>query len=156
MVEKKKWDKQLGKGREKIFEVRKIYNDITFLDTFLTPEFCAQYKLFGFDFNKQSGNYEIATRDFKKVKDKLLFNLTNFGQPFIEVRDANYGNRGELLLFHKHGGVDLRVDYAQQVLKNIYTIWRRPVLIETKMGDRLKIHSFDGKEHKELDSKEGV
>ena len=30
------WDKKLGLGREKIFEVRKHYNDVTFIDTFLT------------------------------------------------------------------------------------------------------------------------
>ena len=34
------WDKHLGLGRKKIFEVRRVHNDITFIDTFLTPEFC--------------------------------------------------------------------------------------------------------------------
>ena len=29
-------------GAQKIFEVRRIHNDVTFIDTFLTPEFCAQ------------------------------------------------------------------------------------------------------------------
>ena len=37
---KRNWDKKLGLGRQKIFEVRRIHNDITFIDTFLTPEFC--------------------------------------------------------------------------------------------------------------------
>src|SRR5205085_7843633 len=43
---KRKWDKQLGLGRQKIFEVRRIHNDITFIDTFLTPEFCVEHKMF--------------------------------------------------------------------------------------------------------------
>ena len=30
----------LGLGRKKIFEVRKLYNDVTFIDEFFTPEFC--------------------------------------------------------------------------------------------------------------------
>ena len=34
--ERKTWDKQLGLGRKKIFEVRKLYNDVTFIDEFLT------------------------------------------------------------------------------------------------------------------------
>ena len=34
VVERKHWDKQLGLGREKIFEVRKLYNDVTFIDEF--------------------------------------------------------------------------------------------------------------------------
>ena len=44
--EKKNWDKKLGLGRKKIFEVRKIYNDITFIDTFLTQEFCQENQLY--------------------------------------------------------------------------------------------------------------
>jgi len=30
------------------------------------------------------------------VKQKLLFSLTNWGQPFIFVQESNYKNRGEL------------------------------------------------------------
>ena len=33
---------------KKIFEVRRVHNDITFIDTFLTPEFCREHKLFSF------------------------------------------------------------------------------------------------------------
>ena len=56
------------------------------------------------------------SREFKKVKDKLLFRLTNFGQPFIYVEDGNFENRGELLLKHKHEGVDLKIDHARDTL----------------------------------------
>lgn len=156
MVEKHRWNRNLGLGRKKIFEVRKIYNDVTFIDTFLTPEFCVEHKLFAYEYNRQSSQYEIASREFAAVKRKLLMMLTNFGHPFIEVLNANYGNRGELLLYHRHEGIDLRVDYAREVLKNLYTIWKRPTLIETKVGDKLKIYSYDGKEHQEVDTKEGI
>lgn len=156
MVEKLRWNKNLGLGRDKIFEVRRIYNDVTFIDAFLTPEFCVRHKLFAFDYNKQSSEYVISSRDFKAIKDKFLFQLTNFGQPFIEVVDGNYGNRSELLLLHRHDGIDLKVDYAQEVLKNLFQIWHRPVLIQTKVDDKLKIYGFDGREHREYDTKEGV
>ena len=33
---RKNWDKKLSLGKEKIFQVRKIYNDITFVDEFFT------------------------------------------------------------------------------------------------------------------------
>ena len=33
------WDQRLGLGQKKIFEVRALYNDVTFIDEFLTPEF---------------------------------------------------------------------------------------------------------------------
>ena len=149
MKEKKNWDKQLGLGWEKIFEVRKLYNDITFIDTFLTPEFCQEHKLFTFSYNVSADQYEIASREFEKVKQKLLFQLTNFGKPIINVVDGNFKNRGDVLLSHTHDGVDLRVDYAQETLKNLYLVWRRPVHIETTYDGAKKLISFDGSSHTE-------
>jgi hypothetical protein len=102
------WDKNLGLGREKIFEVRKHYNDVTFIDTFLTAEFAMEQKLFVYGFNEKRNSWEILDREFRKVKNKLLSQLTNFGQPIIEVVDGNFENRGELLLAHKHDGQDLK------------------------------------------------
>jgi stage V sporulation protein R len=156
LVERKKWNRELGLGRNKIFEVRKVYNDITFIDEFLTADFCRLYKLFAFTYNPLSNRYEISDRDFKTVKQQLLTSLTNFGQPLIDVVDANCGNRGELKLLHQHAGVDLDIEYARETLKNLYAIWKRPVLIQTKINDSIKIHKFDGTDHKILDSKDGV
>ncbi|MBI2342462.1 MAG: SpoVR family protein [Deltaproteobacteria bacterium] len=149
LVEKARWDKNLGLGRQKMFEVRKIYSDITFIDEFLTPEFCRDQKLFMFAYNPSADQYEVASREFKKVKDKLLFQLTNFGHPIISVVNGNYKNRGELLLKHQHDGIDLRPDYAKETLKSLYKIWGRPVNIETISEDVPKILSFDGEEYKE-------
>ncbi len=150
MVAKKNWDLKLGKGREKIFEVRKLYNDLTFIDTFLTPQFCMEQKLFGFDYNKNKNTYEISTRDFQKIKQKLLFQLTNGGQPVISVYDANYKNRGELYLLHHHEGIDLRVDWLQVVLTNLHALWHRPVLIETKLDNNDRVYSYNGTEHSDF------
>lgn len=150
LVEKTRWDKKLGLGRQKVFEVRKLYSDITFIDEFLTPEFSMDQKLFTFAYNPGADQYEIASREFKKVKEKLLFQLTNFGHPIIAVADGNYKNRGELLLKHQHEGVDLRHDYSQETLKNLYKIWGRPVNIETIVENVPKILSFDGEEQKEF------
>ena len=95
---RRRWDKQLGLGRQKIFEVRRFHSDVTFIDTFLTPDFCRRHKLFSFKHNDQNETYEIESREFKKIKERLLFSLTNFGQPIIRVKDGNYRNRGELYL----------------------------------------------------------
>src|SRR4029078_10885558 len=82
MAVKRTWDRRLGLGKQKIFEVRKLYNDVTFSDEFFTLEFCHEQKFYAFGFNERSGNWEIESREFKKVKDKLLFRMTNHGQPF--------------------------------------------------------------------------
>jgi stage V sporulation protein R len=141
------WDQQLGLGREKIFEVRRVHNDITFIDTFLTPEFCKEHKLFSFAFHDQAGQYVIESREFDKIKKRLLFSLTNFGKPVILVVDGNYRNRGELLLRHDFSGVELRLDQAKDTLANLQFIWARPVHLQTIVDGKPTLLSYDGTEH---------
>lgn len=141
---RKNWDLSVGLGREKIFEVRKHYNDVNFIDEFLTPDFVAEQKLYSFGFNERNDRWEIETRQFEEVKQKLLFRLTNAGQPIICVEDANAHNQGVLSLRHGHDGFDLRMDYAQEVLRNIYRIWRRPVELFSKTEDKEFVLRFDG------------
>lgn len=145
--EKRNWVKDTGLGRQKVFEVRRVYSDVMFLDEFLTLELCADMKLFTFEFNGDAERYEIASRQFQEIKTKLLTSLTNFGEPEIEVVDANYGNRSELLLKHTHTGVDLKMDYAQDALRNLYKIWKRPVNLETIVDERPTVLGFDGTDH---------
>jgi stage V sporulation protein R len=132
---KRHWDTGLRQGRDKIFEVRKIHNDVTFIDSYLTEDFCRQQKLFTFAMNDKSQAYEIQSREFRKVREMLLFQLTNHGRPFIYVKNGNHANRGELLLWHRYEGVELKRDYAEDTLKNLEMIWGRPVHIETVMAE---------------------
>ncbi len=141
------WDKKLGLGRKKIFEVRRLHTDVSFIDEFLDEEFAEQQKLFGYRFDKNSGNWIIDTREFREVKQRLLFQLTNFGQPIIDVVDMNHANRGELLLVHRHEGVDLQLDWAQATMEALHRIWTRPILVRTVAGEKHTILRYDGKEH---------
>lgn len=150
--ERKEWDKQLGLGREKIFEVRRVHNDLTFIDSFLTLDFCRQHKLFKFGYNQGTEYYEIETRAFPQVKRQLLQSLTNLGRPQISLVDANHRNRGELMLEHEFTGVELQVDYARATLENLHRIWSRPVHLRTALEEVETILSFDGHEH---DSQQG-
>lgn len=142
--EQRNWNRKLGLGREKIFEVRRFYNDVTFIDEFLTEDFCREHGLFTYNYNRSTGMYEVETRDFKKVKEKLLFLLTNCSRPIIETIDGNYMNRGELYLVHKHEGVDLKLDWARDVLNQLSRIWTRPVHLETVVQGKLRVFTADG------------
>lgn len=143
------WNKDLGLGRDKLFEVRRLYNDITFIDEFLTEDFARRNNMFSYIFNQKSGQWEIESREFKKIKQRLLDQLTNFGQPFIYVKDGNFKNRSELLLHHKFDTVELRVDYARGVLQALHRIWKRPVNIETVFDGKGVLLTFDGRDHTE-------
>jgi stage V sporulation protein R len=145
--EKRHWDLRLGLGKGKLFEVRAMYNDVTFIDEFLTEDFALENKLFSFGWSNRNERFEIDSREFREVKEKLLAQLTNFGNPFIFVEDANFDNRGELLLTHDHRGVDLRADYAKETLSALVRIWRRPVVTHTLVDGKKTLLRFDGKEH---------
>src|SRR5690606_11060941 len=145
---KAEWDTGEMKGQEKIFEVRRHYNDVTFIDEFLTPDFVRKHGMFAYDYNAMTGQYVISDRDFRAVKEKLLFMLTNYGQPWIELVDANYLNRGELVLAHRYEGVPLKLDHARETLENVQQLWKRPVHLETYVDDEPVVMSFDGTEHK--------
>jgi stage V sporulation protein R len=144
--ERKNWNKKTNLGRQKIFEIRKFYNDVTFIDEFLTEDFCVRNKMFVYKFNKRTNQFEIDTTDFKAIKAKLLFHMTNFGQPIVRIQDANFENRGELLISHLWEGVDMQPDFMSATLKNLYALWARPVNLMTVMDNENTLFRFDGNE----------
>jgi spore cortex formation protein SpoVR/YcgB (stage V sporulation) len=86
----------------------------------------------------------ISTREFNQIKQALLFQFTNGGKPVIELVDSNFANRSELLLRHRHVGVDLRWDWAKEVLESLTLLWRRPVRLETIRKDKPTRLGHDG------------
>ena len=146
--QKRIWNKESGLGRKKIFEVRKVHNDLSFLDTFLTKDFAIKNKLFNYKFDPNQKVYYISDRDFKKIKKNLLSQLTNGGNPIIEVINGNYENKGELYLKHVYEGIPLKVDYAIETLRNLFTIWTRPVNLETIHKNREIIWRIEEKNGK--------
>jgi len=144
---KRRWDTGLGEGRKKIFEVRHTYNDVTFVDTFLTPEFCREQKLFTYAFNPQTGRRELTGRDFGEIKARLLQQLANGGQPIIEVTEGNFGNRGELVLTHRYDDLEIDMNMAAQTMEHVHRIWTRPVHIEAVVEGKPVRLSYDGEKH---------
>mgnify|MGYP002619895801 CR=1 FL=1 len=129
--ERERFDLQLGLGRQKMFQVRALYNDISFLDEFLTPDLVERQRLYNFGYDPRSRSWRIETREFENVKRRIIDGLTNFGNPLIAVRDANFRNSAQLLLSHRYTDAPLRADYAEKVLTNLYQLWKRPVWVET-------------------------
>ncbi len=148
MAAKASWDTKAGLGRQKIFEIRRNYNDVTFIDEFLTEEFCREHKMFVYKFNKRTNQYEIDNRDFSTIKKKFLFQITNLGQPIISVVDGNFKDQGELLMTHLFEGVEMQASYMQATMENIFQLWRKPVNLATVMDGEGRIYSYNGEEFK--------
>jgi len=139
--EKERYDDKSMKGRAKIFEVRRIYNDVNFIDEFLTEEFAERHRMYRFRRDPQSGEVRVASRDFEQIKKALLARITNMGQPYIYVADGNYRNRGELYLSHQWNGLDLDAAKAWEVLRAIRAIWGRPVHLQARIDDEMSLFS---------------
>jgi stage V sporulation protein R len=143
--QKENWDLKLGLGRQKIMEVRKLNNDLSFIANYLTQEFCEDHKLFTFSQNRVTGDYVIRSKEFEKVREQLIKQLVNSGRPSIHIQDANYQNRGEMLLKHNFESDSLREDYAQGVMQNLFSIWGKPIHLETQVKTRNVRFTFDEK-----------
>jgi stage V sporulation protein R len=141
------WDTGAGLGDQKLFEVRRIHNDITFIDAYLDEDFCHDHKLFIYDYDRRNNRYVISNRNFAEIKHQLLSQLTNFGQPIICVKEGNFKNRNELLLEHLHEGTDLKHDFTLECLRNLFKIWQRPVHLDTIIEDVKRRVTFDGSNH---------
>jgi stage V sporulation protein R len=143
---RRRWDTKDGAGLKKVFEVRRLYNDVTFLDTFLTPDFIHAEKLYVYGRDPRTGQRVILDREPASVKRKMLQQFTNMGHPVIQAVDDNFDNRGELYLVHRAEGTGLREDFARETLRALYRLWTRPVHVETVVEQSRVLWSYDGKE----------
>ena len=141
--EKRAFDDKSMKGRDKIFEVRRIYNDVNFIDEFLTPEFVEKHQMYQFRRDPNNGEIRVVTRDFNRVKQTLLARLTNMGQPFIYVVDGNYLNRGDLYLAHQYSGIEIDCAKALEVLRALRAIWGRPVHLQAIIREEMTRITID-------------
>jgi len=129
--EKENWDKNLGLGKEKVFEVRKLYNDVTLIMEFFTPEFCEKYEFFEWK-KYPNGEYKIESKDSEKIKNKLVSRYMNGGLPDIRLVDPNHKNKGIMLLQHRWNGRTLHDAYLKPVLESLRALWKNDVYLSTK------------------------
>jgi len=147
--ERKTLGRKGGEGREKIFEVRELDNDVSFLRNYLTEELCEELDLFVFELVDED-EWKITEKRWQRVRDQLVANMTNFGFPYLQVADGDYNGNRELYLKHSFEGTELDMRYARKALEHVYTLWGRPVHLETVVDDDTSVLSYDGEEHREV------
>lgn len=135
-------------GREKIFEVREMENDISFLRNYLTEELCEELDLFVFELIDEE-EWTITEKRWERVRDQLVSNMTNFGFPYIVVEDGDYDDNRELYLKHRFEGAELDENYARKTLEHVFTLWGRPVHLETTVEEEIRVFHYNGEEHYE-------
>jgi stage V sporulation protein R len=146
--EQKRFGRKGGEGREKIFEVRELENDVSFLRNYLTEELCEELDLFVFELVEEE-EWTITEKRWEKVRDRLVSNMTNFGFPYLEIIDGDYNGNRELYIKHRYEGTELDMRYARKALEHVHKLWGRPVHLETIVDDESSVLHYNGDEHEE-------
>ncbi len=131
-----------GEGRKKLFEIREMEGDISFLRNYLTKELVEELDLYLYQ--KRGNEWVIVEKDWEKVRDQLVQSRVNGGFPYIIVENGDYQNNGELYLYHHYEGIELDIKYLEKTLPYIYKLWGRMVHLETIIEDRSVLFSYDG------------
>ncbi|OHA04347.1 MAG: hypothetical protein A3J58_03125 [Candidatus Sungbacteria bacterium RIFCSPHIGHO2_02_FULL_52_23] len=126
-------------GRQKLFEVRRTEDDISFLRNYLTIELMEELKLFTYGRPcahppgqrcPQCESVVITSRDQEAILESLLAPRYNYGVPRIVIRDV-VGNA----LYLEHLDRDttfLDREFAAQTLTYMTELWKHHVALTTK------------------------
>jgi stage V sporulation protein R len=145
-LEKENWDVHFNKGCEKIMEVRRTHMDWFFIDEFLNREVVEDLQLYIY-LESDKGSHvdlELKETNWRQVKRLMVQSLMNWGIPRILVVDGNYQNSSQLYLKHEYEGLPLDDEYCRKTLGHIYSLWGRPVYLESRnpSNDTLKAIYF--------------
>lgn len=118
-------------GTQKMFEVREVETDLSFLRNYLTEALVEKLDLYLYQ--KVVDRWEVShnAQDWERVRDGIVALYANCGFPYIYAEQHDYGKRGELFLRHGFEGVELDPEYLRRTLPHLHHIWGRPVHLET-------------------------
>ena len=141
---KENWDIPTNLGKEKIFEVRKYYDDLTLIHEFFTEDFCRKQEYFHWK-KYPNGEIRLENRDYKKIKNTLMRRHLNGGLPDIKLTEPNYDGRGIMMLQHESDGRGLYEPYIGDVLCSLRAIWNNDVMLATNDDkNKERIYYCDG------------
>ncbi len=140
--EQEKFGRKPGMGHQKIFEVREVENDVSFLRNYLTEELIKDLDLYLY--KKEGDEWIIVEKNWEKVRDGIVASMTNFGYPYLVVDNGDYRGNRELYIKHVFEGQELDLLYAEKTLQYVYQIWGRPVHLETVYDGKRILLSYDG------------
>ncbi|CCQ94895.1 involved in spore cortex synthesis (stage V sporulation) [[Clostridium] ultunense Esp] len=143
--ERRRFHRLPGKGRQKIFEVRELDSDLSFLRNYLTKDLVEEMDLY--IYAKQGSEWTITDKNWENVRDLLVASRVNGGFPYIAVEDGDYNRNGELLLAHYYEDLELDVKYIEKTLPYVYTLWGRPVHLITVIENKEVLFTYDGKKN---------
>ncbi|MEE8291193.1 MAG: SpoVR family protein [Candidatus Tectomicrobia bacterium] len=140
----KRWDSMHASGetaltgRQKLFEVRRTEDDMSFLRNYLTVELVEKLALFAYGTPcthppgqrcPRCQDIVITSREHEAVLDALLTPRYNYGVPYIAITDVVNN-----VLYLKHVNCDVSYldrSYANQTLAYMTELWQHPAHLLT-------------------------
>jgi stage V sporulation protein R len=134
--------RQPGGGLQKIFEIREMESDVSFLRNYLTEDLVKELDLYLY--KKEGDEWVIVEKNWEKVRDGIVTSLNNFSSPYLVVDNGDYHGNRELYLVHVFEKQELDMNYAEKTLQHVYVLWGRPVHLETVYDGKKILLSYDG------------
>ncbi|HEX4205603.1 MAG TPA: SpoVR family protein [Ktedonobacteraceae bacterium] len=140
--EQERLARKSGHGKAKMFEVRELDNDVSFLRNYLTEDLIKDLDLYLY--RKEGDEWVIVEKNWQKVRDGIVASMTNFSYPYLVVDDGDYRGNRELYIKHLFEGQELDLIYAEKTLQHVFTLWGRPVHLETTYDGKRILLTYDG------------
>jgi len=140
--EQERLGRKPGMGRQKIFEVRELENDVSFLRNYLTEDLIKDLDLYLY--KKEGDEWVIVEKNWQKVRDGIAASMTNFGYPYLVIENGDYRGNRELYIKHLFEGQELDLVYGEKTLQHVYLLWGRPVHLETIYEGKRILLTYDG------------
>ncbi|MDF2881009.1 MAG: stage sporulation protein [Clostridiaceae bacterium] len=130
-------DIEMKYGKEKLFEVRQMERDESFLRKYLSKELCEKLNLFQYTIKEsQLIVDEVADEEGWKMIRNTLSNNCGMGSiPNIRVIEMSRSDK-TLTLQHLYDGRELKINYAIETLKYMVDLWGHKVILKTKLDKR--------------------
>lgn len=124
-------------GEQKLFEVRTLERDESFIRRYLTRELCEELHLF--DYVEKGGEYVVEDvadeKGWTNVRNVLCGTCGMNNIPNIRVIEMQRQDK-TLILEHVFDGRELQTAYAEATLKHIYDLWKHPIKLLTNMNGK--------------------
>lgn len=132
---KKRYSEEPGK----IFAVRSLERDESFIRRYLTYELCNELNLF--EFVKNGNEYIISEvsdeEGWKKVRDTIASSAGLGGAPVIRV--AEWVQKDNMIILeHVYDGRELEMNHAYETMKHLVDLWEGKIMVSTMMDGKMK------------------
>ncbi|MCL5411850.1 MAG: SpoVR family protein [Patescibacteria group bacterium] len=142
--ERKKFGRSGNQGRAKIFDVRSVEDDASFIRNFLTKKLVEELDLY--IYKREGDELLVMEKDWEKIR-KVMIEMVARRVPSIEIVDADFRGASWLYLEHRFedDGVELDMTYAMRTMEMIYLIWGRNVNLKAVVNGVPTLTWYDGK-----------